>query len=52
MKMKNDTILFIQSTSFLGAFISSYTPVVSFCFMVVSTLTGLVLLYKFFTNKK
>jgi hypothetical protein len=50
--MKDSHITTIQLTSFLGAFVSSYTPLVSLIFMAVSIVTGLIFIYKFLRGKK
>jgi hypothetical protein len=45
-------VAIIQATTFFGALITYVMPVVSIIFMCVSIVSGCILIYKFFTNKK
>jgi len=42
----------IQAGTFFGAIITYVMPVVSLIFMVVSIISGCILIYKFFTKQK
>ena len=45
-------VAIIQATTFFGALATYVMPVVSLIFMLVSIVSGCILIYKFFTNKK
>lgn len=45
-------VAIIQATTFFGALVTYVMPVVSTIFMIVSIVSGCILIYKFFTNKK
>jgi hypothetical protein len=45
-------VIIIQATTFFGALITYVMPVISMIFMLVSIVSGCILIYKFFTNKK
>ena len=50
-QMINDVAI-IQATTFFGALVTYVMPIVSIIFMIVSIVSGCILIYKFFTNKK
>jgi hypothetical protein len=45
-------VIIIQATTFFGALVTYVMPVISMIFMLVSIVSGCILIYKFFTNKK
>lgn len=45
-------VAIIQGVTFFGALVTYVMPVVSTIFMLVSIVSGCILIYKFFTNKK
>jgi hypothetical protein len=49
----NDNIpIILQATSFAGAIVTAVTPIVSLMFMIVSIVSGCILIYKFFAKQK
>jgi hypothetical protein len=49
----NDNLpIILQATSFAGALVTAVTPIVSLLFMIVSIVSGCILIYKFFTKQK
>ena len=49
----NDNLpIILQATSFAGAIVTAVTPIVSLMFMIVSIISGCILIYKFFTKKQ
>ena len=47
-----DSVVVIQGATAVGAFVTVATPIVSIIFMVVSIVSGCILIYKFFTKQK
>jgi hypothetical protein len=47
----NDIVL-LQIATFTGAIVTAIQPIISLLFMIVSIVSGCILIYKFFTNKK
>jgi len=47
-----DSVVVLQGATALGAFVTALTPIVSLLFMIVSIVSGCILIYKFFTSKK
>jgi len=47
-----DAVVILQGASAIGTFVTLAQPIVSLIFMVVSIISGCILIYKFFTNKK
>lgn len=50
-QMTNDVAI-IQATTFFGALVTYVMPVISMIFMLVSIVSGCILIYKFFTKQK
>lgn len=54
--INNDTtstdMVIIQGATFMGAIITYVMPIVSLIFMLVSIVSGCILIYKFFTKQK
>lgn len=49
----NDNLpIILQAASFAGALVTTLTPIVSLLFMIVSIVSGCILIYKFFTKQK
>lgn len=48
----SNDIIILQVTTFAGALVTAIQPIVSLAFMLVSIVSGCILIYKFFTNKK
>jgi hypothetical protein len=47
----NDIVL-LQIATFTGAIVTTIQPIISLLFMVVSIISGCILIYKFFTKQK
>lgn len=47
----NDIVL-LQIATFTGAIVTAIQPIISLIFMVVSIISGCILIYKFFTKQK
>jgi hypothetical protein len=47
-----DSVVVVQGATALGAFVTALTPIVSIVFMLVSIVSGCILIYKFFTKQK
>ena len=48
----DNAVVILQGASAVGAFITALTPIVSLLFMLVSIVSGCILIYKFFTKQK
>ncbi len=50
--MKDHGVTILQITTFAGAIVTALQPIVSLIFMLVSIVSGIILIYKFFKDKK
>jgi len=50
--MKDNSVIALQITTFAGALVTALQPIVSLIFMIVSIVSGIILIYKFFKNQK
>ena len=48
----DNAVVLLQGASAVGTFLTIATPIVSIIFMVVSIVSGCILIYKFFTKQK
>jgi preprotein translocase subunit SecG len=48
----DNSVVLLQGASAVGAFLTALTPIVSIVFMLVSIVSGCILIYKFFTKQK
>ena len=47
-----DGVVILQGASAIGTFVTLAQPIVSLIFMVVSIISGCILIYKFFAKKQ
>jgi len=50
--INNNDIVLLQAATFAGALVTSIQPIISLLFMIVSIVSGCILIYKFFTKQK
>jgi hypothetical protein len=50
--INNNDIILLQAATFTGALITTIQPIVSIIFMLVSIVSGCILIYKFLTKQK
>lgn len=48
----DNSVVILQGVSAVGTFLTIATPIVSIVFMLVSIVSGCILIYKFFTKQK
>jgi hypothetical protein len=50
--INNNDIVLLQVTTFAGAIVTAIQPIISLLFMLVSIVSGCILIYKFLTKQK
>jgi len=50
--INNNDIVLLQAATFTGAIVTAIQPIISIIFMLVSIVSGCILIYKFFNKQK
>ena len=50
--INNNDIILLQVATFTGALVTTIQPIISILFMLVSIVSGCILIYKFLTKQK